>query len=153
MIWSELESSGLSILIKESGWLLPVLQSVHLCAMALLGGSELMVNLRMLGFGLFKSEPRDVVRESKPWMKFGLAGLVASGLLIFASEATKLYDSTTFRVKVVLFLLALIFTFAVRNPVAHRAFADGDRKPKTCAAVSLALWLGVAVAGRWIGFT
>ena len=46
----------------------------------------------------------------------------------------------------------LVFTFCVRNPLARRDPAVGALS-RSVALVSLALWLVVASAGRWIGFS
>jgi hypothetical protein len=68
------------------------------------------------------------------------------------SEALKLYGKEAFWVKMIALSVALAFTFAVRNPFARRDPTIGAFS-KTVASVSIALWLTVAIAGRWIGFS
>src|ERR1051325_4324042 len=47
-----LESLSIGRAVVGSTWLFPVIESVHLLALSVLGGSILLVDLRMLGFGL-----------------------------------------------------------------------------------------------------
>jgi hypothetical protein len=76
--------------------------------------------------------------------------MVVTGSLLGLSEALKLYDKRAFWVKMVALMCALVFTFAVKNPLARR---DPGLVGKPAALISLALWLTVAIAGRWIGFS
>lgn len=48
--------------------------------------------------------------------------------------------------------LCVALAFTVRNPFARRDPTIGAFS-KTVASVSIALWLTVAIAGRWIGFS
>jgi hypothetical protein len=83
-----------------------------------------------------------------------LAIMLVSGLLLFTSEATKLYYHEAFWVKMTSLLLASLFTFTVLRKVA---LADQGRvRPawsKAVALISLLLWTGVGIGGRWIGFS
>ena len=80
--------------------------------------------------------------------------MLTSGILLFTSEATKLYYHEAFWVKMISLLLAMLFTFTVMRPIA---LADPDRfRPlwsKAAAVISILLWSTVGVCGRWIGFS
>ena len=145
-----LESTGLGTAIKSSTWLFPAVESVHLLALALLGGAVLMLDLRLLGLGLTGQSSSTVERQTRPWMIGAVLVMLITGALLGVSEAVKLYDKQAFWVKMAALLGALIFTFAVRNPLARR---DPGRLGAVLAVISLSLWLTVAIAGRWIGFS
>ena len=145
------DASSLGTAIKASSWLFPAIEAVHLLALALLGGALLMLDLRMLGAGLTLQPISSVERETRPWLISALAVMVVSGVLIGCSEALKLYDKPAFWVKMAALAAAIIFTFAVKLPLARRE-ASG-LKAKSIALLSLGLWLTVALAGRWIGFS
>jgi hypothetical protein len=149
-----IEFSSLGQLIKNSAWAFAVIESIHLLALAVIGGAVLLVDLRMLGFGLRAQPLRDLARDARPWLIGSLAVLLVTGLLLFVSEAVKCYYSTPFWVKMTSLLLATTFTFTVRAKVTQAA--DGRVRPalyKLVALVSLALWFGVGAGGRWIGFS
>ena len=148
------EASSVSRAISSSPWAFAVIESCHLLGLAAIGGSVLLVDLRMLGFGLRRQAIADVAREAHPWLVGSLLVMVSTGIPLFLSEPIKCYYSTPFRIKMAALALAIAFTFTVRRKVAA---ADTARtraiEQKLVAIVSLALWLGVAASGRWIGFS
>jgi hypothetical protein len=148
------ETTGLGAAIKNTSWAFAVIESVHLLALAVIGGAVLMLDLRLLGFGLRHQPIPDVAREAQPWLVGSLAVMLVTGFALFASEATKCYYSTPFWVKMTSLALAIAFTFTVRRRVSLRE--DAGARPvllKLVALVSLTLWLGVGAGGRWIGFS
>lgn len=151
-LFENLERSAVGEAIRQSAWLFPAIQSVHLLALALLGGAVLMLDLRLLGAGLASQTPRVLERETRPWLIGAILALVASGVPLALSEALKLYGKEAYWVKMAALAAALLFTFAVRNPYARRD-ATQNALGKIIALVSIALWLTVASAGRWIGFS
>jgi hypothetical protein len=78
--------------------------------------------------------------------------MIATGVLLFLSEAVKCYYSQAFWVKITTFPVALAFTYALRQRVAEDATTTRATAALTGTA-SIALWLVVAAAGRWIGFS
>jgi hypothetical protein len=78
--------------------------------------------------------------------------MVATGLLLFVSEAVKCYYNPAFWIKITALPVALVFTYTLRAKVARRAVGV-TRETRWTAIGSLAVWLTVAAAGRWIGFS
>jgi hypothetical protein len=145
-----MEATPVGAAIKDSVWLFPAIEAVHLLALAMLGGAVLMLDLRLLGLGL-RSQPISLVaRETRPWLIGAIATLVLTGVLIGLSEALKLLDKPAFWVKMAALAASLVFTFFVKLPLARR---EPGLVAIPLAVVSLALWLTVALAGRWIGFS
>ena len=148
------EASALGEAVRTSSWAFAAIESVHLLALAAIGGAVLIVDLRLLGFGLTRQPVRELAREAQPWLVASLLVLLTTGIALFCSEAIKCYNSTPFAVKMVSLALAMLFTFTVRYKVVRM---DETRvRPlyfKLIALVSLALWFGVGAGGRWIGFS
>jgi hypothetical protein len=115
-----LEATPVGDGIKNSVWLFPAVEAVHLLALALLGGAILMLDLRLLGLGLAGQPASSVERDTRPWLIGALAVMVVTGGLLGVSEALKLYDKQAFWVKMIALACALVFTFAVKNPLARR---------------------------------
>ncbi len=138
--------------IKQSVWIFPAIEAVHLLALALLGGAVLMLDLRLLGIGLTTQSPSVIERQTRPWLIGAVSVMIATGIPLFLSEALKLYDKEAFWVKMSALIVVLVYTFAVHGPFARRDPALGALS-RTIAGVSIALWLMVAIAGRWIGFS
>lgn len=152
-IFTQIEASWIAQAIRGSLWLFPVIEACHLLALAVIGGSVLLVDLRLLGLGVTKEPVPELWREAQPWFAGSLIVMLVSGLLLFTSEPIKLYYLGAFWFKMSCLALSILFAFTVRRRVA-RAYAE--IRPiwgKLVAIVSLLLWTGVGVGGRWIGFS
>ena len=150
--WCEKSAIGESI--RNSQWLFPVIESVHLLALVLIAGAVLVVDMRLFGLGLRRQPVAQLARDAQPWFIGGLIVMLTTGFLLFLSEAIKCYYSAAFAVKMTSLLLAMVFTFTVRRKVA---LADEGRVgpfwSRLVAVVSVALWSGVGIGGRWTGFS
>jgi uncharacterized membrane protein SirB2 len=146
------EESGLGRTVRESVWAFALIESVHLLALAMIGGAVLLVDLRMLSLGMRQRPVRELAAEAQPFLNTALVVLVISGIGLFASEAVKCYYSVPFTVKISTLVVAILFTFTIRRRVA---FSPDSGRPTQMAValVSLSLWFVVAAAGRWIGFS
>jgi hypothetical protein len=145
-----IEASTLGQTIRESTWLFPAIEATHLLALALLGGSVLLIALAVLGVGL-KTPIAELHRGTRLYMNAAVIALLLTGLLLGVSEPIKLYGRQAFWVKMMSLALALLITYFVFNPQA----AKGGRGfgAQAAAALCIAAWLMVAMAGRWIGFS
>ena len=147
------QDSALGVTIRESVWMFPMVEAVHLLALALIGGAVLVVDLRLAGLVL-KSQPASMIAKSaEPWLIGGLAMMIVTGVLLFTSEALKCYYSPPFWLKMLFLSLAMAFTFTLRRHVA--ALHDHERSTRSArsvAIISVLLWSGVGLMGRGIGF-
>jgi Family of unknown function (DUF6644) len=142
------------VAMRSSPWLFPLIASIHLMGLALIGGAVLLGDLRLLGFGLTRQPLTAVTREAERWLIAGLFVMVPTGILQFMCFATKYYFLKFFWVKMAALFLVIVFTFTVRRRIVEKADeTSGHREhTKLAALVSLSLWVTVAFGGRWIGF-
>jgi len=145
-----IEASALGQTIRESTWLFPAIESAHLLALALLGGSVLIISLSVLGVGL-KTPPAEIYKSAHRYMNAAVIVLLATGLLLGISEPVKLYGRQAFLVKMISLGVALLITYAAFNPLVRRGATGFGLRSVTVA--TMAAWLLVAMAGRWIGFS
>ena len=147
------ESLWLGQFIVNSNWLFPVIEAVHLLALAVLGGAVLVVDLRLMGLGLRSRGASELWRAARPWTVAAITAMVVTGVLLFMSEPIKLYYSDSFWVKITTLPIAIAFAFTVRARVTAQAVRHTARRQLLVGALSIALWVVVAAAGRWIGFS
>lgn len=147
-IW--LDQSTLANIVRGSTWMFAAFEVVHLLGLTLLLGTLVVVDLRLFGAGLRDQTISEIAAETMPWTMTGLGLVAGSGIALAVSEASRLYDSNPFMIKMVLFILAIVFTFTfhvrLNKSEPSRAFA------RVGATVSLLLWFGVGFAGRAIAF-
>ncbi len=134
--------------LSAHAWAYPALEIVHIVGISLLLGNLVLVELRVWGFGASLPLPalaRLALRVSL--LGFGIAA--ASGLVMFSSQPDELLANRSFLVKMSLLALAGVnaAVFHVRGGLVR---LDGTARAQT--ALSLGLWLGVIICGRWIAY-
>lgn len=152
-----LEHTSVGAAIRESLWVFPAIETVHLLGMAALVGTIAALDFRLLGWMLRQKRFSELARRLLPWTWAGFALQVVTGMLLFSSEAVKLYGNPAFRLKMLLIFLAgvhaLVFECTVYRGVA--SWDDSTVPPlgaKVAGFISLLLWIGIVAAGRFIGF-
>ncbi|MBM4185011.1 MAG: hypothetical protein FJ207_12490 [Gemmatimonadetes bacterium] len=146
------EATTLGRVVRESLWMFPVIEAIHLVGLCVLGGSLLVVDFRLLGTGLKDSTIADLDRQARPWMLLGVAVMLSTGVPLFLSEAIKCYYNTAFWVKILTLPVALLFTLLVKERFARTA-TETSTSSRWVGATDLLLWFVVAAGGRWIGFS
>lgn len=144
------EATAIGTTVRESLWMFPVIECIHLLGLAMLGGAVLVVDLRLLGFGLRDQPAQELAQKLHPWLVRSLAVMISTGIPMFLSEAQKCYYSPPFWYKMCLLTLAATFALTVRRRVA--AGSSGPLRRGLTAIASLTLWFGVGFSGRWIAF-
>jgi hypothetical protein len=147
------EATWIGQTIRDSLWLFPVIEAVHLLALAALGGAVFIVDFRLLGIGL-RQPVREIARDAQHWMNVSLPVILMTGVALFLSEAVKCYYNPSFWVKMTALPLAILFTLTIKRRITRRKDDDIPRMTGTLVALtSIGLWLVTAAAGRWIGFS
>ena len=152
-----LEALPFSQAITESDWMFPTIETVHVLALTIVVGSIAMLDLRLLGVSTRNFGVMQLSEETLPWTWGAFVIAAITGMLMFVSSATTYYENLPFRIKIVLLVLAGI-NMAVFHLGAWRAVHSWNHKlpppmaSRIAASLSLIFWIGVVVAGRWIGF-
>ncbi|HTI43196.1 MAG TPA: DUF6644 family protein [Vicinamibacterales bacterium] len=139
--------------MRDSPIFFPIVATIHLMGLAIIGGAVLVVDLRLLGFGLRHQPAAVIAQDAERWLLRGLAVMIATGILLFMCFATKYYYLTFFWVKMAALFVVIVFTWSVHRRVAMGQ--DVDTRPlrsRLVAMTSLLLWTIVAIGGRYIGF-
>lgn len=140
-----------ALFLAESTPAFAVVQSIHILAFGLLGGAVLALDLSALRV-VFRDAPlAQTGRLLLPVFVASLATAGATGVLLVAAGPLKYYTNPLFAWKIGTLVVALVVHVALYPVLTAR----GDGRHRAAAAslglLSLALWFGVAVIGRWIG--
>src|SRR5271168_154315 len=111
------ESLSVGEFIRGSLWLFPAIESFHLLGLAVIGGSILLVDMRLFWLRMPSHSVRQLARDVEPWLIGSLIAMLITGSLLFTSEPIKLYHHGAFWVKMVSLILAIAFTFTIRRRV------------------------------------
>ncbi len=149
-----LDTSLLADISKAYGGVFAVVQMFHLLSLALLGGTVILADLRLLGV-VMADVPNDVVQaNTQKWFGVGLIVITLSGIFMASAVAMKLYYNEMFWAKMVSLLIGVLFFYFVRKPLLRHGVESLNPWSVRCIAVaSLVTWFTVAASGRWIGFS
>jgi hypothetical protein len=154
---TRLQDLPLPTQIRESDWMFPTIETVHVFALVLVVGTIMTVDLRLLGFANKERPFSQVASEMLPWTWAAFAVAALAGMLMFSSKALTYYNNIPFRLKMACLLLAGINMVMFHwLGTRHLEAWDRGRPPraaKLAGGASLLLWTTIVAAGRWIGFT
>lgn len=157
-IIQSIESSGIGEWMRTSVKAMPVVEAVHVMAIATVFGSIFVVDLRLLGFSDTRRPYSRVAGELLRWTWAAFVVAVVTGAMMFAANATTYAGNTPFQLK----MLALVgagVNMSVFHFVTARDIDDWDRAAspplgaRAAGALSILIWTAVIFLGRWIGFT
>jgi hypothetical protein len=150
-LFQRLAATPVGHLIRDSTWGFAIVETIHLLALAILGGTILIVDLRLLGLGLRRQSVSVLARELSPWFSGSLIAMLISGIVLTSGEAMKCYYHPAFRWKMALLAAAIAFYYTLHRKLVRSESAETTTGSRIAGAVSLALWLSVGLAGRAIG--
>lgn len=152
-----IDSTEFAETIRSSELAFPVLETLHVIAIALVVGSIAIVDMRLVGLAARNRAISEVSHEMLPWTWAAFAAATVFGVLLFAGTPIKYVEMPFFDFKILLIVLAglnmVVFEF-----VTSKSKAEWDRMPtpplavRLTGALSLAFWVSVLLCGRFIGF-
>ena len=149
-----LEQSSVAVSIRQSSWLYPFLEIIHITGIVILVGPAFMFDLRLLGLSSDLSLV-GLKRHLLTWSMRGLWLVIPSGLLLFITNAEELAKDRLFWLKMILLALAGCNAF-IFNKIIYKA-GQGDKSfnsiaAKTAALFSIVLWIAVIACGRLLAY-
>jgi len=144
--------------MRESLYLFPVVETLHVFGIVSLVSSAFLLDLRLFGVGPMRDEPVEkLARWVLPWVVAGFAVQFVTGTLMFSAEATRSAINSFFWYKMFMILgvgiNALVFHTTVYKQV--RTWNNALVAPigaRIYGTFSIILWLGIIALGRWFSF-
>jgi hypothetical protein len=155
-IFVALEQSAFAAAMRESIWLYPVANVGHIVALVCFAGAVAVIDVRLLG-GLAATTPALLIARARRFAIAALGGMVITGFMLFAAEASHVVLNPVFQLKFALIGAGLVnvalYEFSAKSAVEK--LAPGATMPlhaRIVGLVSLAVWVAVAAAGRSIAY-
>ncbi|WP_254560700.1 DUF6644 family protein [Dyadobacter diqingensis] len=151
-----LEKTSWAVNIRQSLWLYPALEIVHIVGIVLLVGAAFMFDLRLLGFS--KSLPLNgMSRHLLPWSQRGLILIIPSGILLFITNSKALAFDPVFWIKLLLLLVAALNVFIFHRFVFNdkddwRGSEELPLFSKVSAIISIIVWIAIIACGRLLAY-
>jgi hypothetical protein len=149
-----LQQTSLSVSIRESILMFPLLEGGHLLGISVSAGTIAISDLRMMGLVLKKESASDVFHQLIPWTTAGFLIMIITGTLLLISEPVKCYNSIWFRYKVLFLFLAGLNVLFFHSSRIYREIHEWEwasnppRAAKLAGWISLISWGIVIITGR-----
>lgn len=146
-----------SIQLRESLYLWPFTESLHVLCLTLFAGTAAMLDLRLLGLLLRRVPVSALTARLLPWTRAGFLVMVVTGGLLLFANPLRYYHNVFFRLKVVVLVVAGLNIWLFHSRI-HRRVSAWDLDPRAptaaraAAVISLLAWAIVIVAGRLIAY-
>ena len=143
--------------IRQSDLLFPFIEGCHIVALSLSVGLILIFDLRLLRLAFRGESAATVMQQFVPWSLPGFVIMFATGVLLFISQAEKVYLNTFFRFKMALLLLAGINASLYQLKFYPR-MAEWDKTglvpwgARLSGGISLILWAAIITLGRTMAY-
>ncbi|HCQ99836.1 MAG TPA: hypothetical protein DIU48_10475 [Acidobacteria bacterium] len=136
----------------------PIAQSFHILGIAVVMSSAVMINLRLLGLAVPSQNVSEMIGRLMPWTWWALLVNATTGLLFVVARPNRYFYNPVFSWKffclVPAVLLALvIYRMSKREPGYWEQSTRRLVSARVIASISLILWVGVVLAGRWIAYS
>ncbi|HTY92623.1 MAG TPA: DUF6644 family protein [Steroidobacteraceae bacterium] len=153
-----LQASAWGTAVRESTWLFPTIETLHVLSLVTVVGSIMVVDLRLLNLASRDRSVRELTEDVLPWTWTAFVCAAITGSLLFSSSAVRYSGIWQFETKMCLLVLAGI-NMAIFHLGAYRSVDQWDRAParppfaaKLAGGVSLLIWVTIVGLGRWTGF-
>jgi len=156
-IFHYIDATQSSTSLRESFYVFPVVEGIHVISLAISVGLVIWFDLRLVGL-ILKDQPVSAVfRPIRPFMLTGFGIMFATGIALFWALALRCYASPFFWIKMVFLLLAGInigiYHFTIdRRQTEWDSMTVPPTRARIAGLVSLVLWIGVIAAGRLMAY-
>lgn len=130
-------------------WAFPLVQNLHFIGFAFSIGTIAIVDLRLLGLAMRRQSTAELAADLAPWTLVGLALMLITGPLMFSADAVAYHNNPSFRFKMVVLCVALLFHFTLHRKATR---TEVPLAAKFAGGLSLLLWTAVVAGGRMIAF-
>jgi len=136
----------------------PLAQTLHILGISVVMGSIVMVDLKFLGVALPSQNVSEMIARLMPWTWWALPLNAVTGLLFVVARPFRYFYNPVFGIKFSLLVPAVVLAFVVyqlnRRELGYWEHSLARRvSGRVIAALSLVLWVGVVMAGRWIAYS
>jgi hypothetical protein len=152
-----LNDQPFSVALREGDWPFPIIETIHILGLSLSVGVIMWVDLRLLGLTMRRERVSDVVNQLEPWAIGGFTVMFISGFLLLLAEPMKCYTTLSFRLKAIMLVSAALNVWYFHAKV-YPTVAEWDETPvlpwraRMVGILSMTLWFGIIIAGRWTAY-
>lgn len=153
----DLQKTALSTFIAMTQFVIPILQCIHIIAVAMLLTGFIMLNGRIF-MTANKSRTLDqTLNRFMPWVWWCLLVLLITGVLMAIGEPPRDLTNPAFWTKMVFVPVTALLTLWFQKSMRRHSLAwdtptGGPAAVKAASVGFIVLWLVIMALGRWIAY-
>jgi magnesium-transporting ATPase (P-type) len=152
-----LSRTHISVAFQSADWFVPLVQTVHIIAIAILLTSVYVLSFRLIGLTRGAQALATLTAKSTPWFWTALCVLLVSGTLLTITEPARELLNWAFRIKMllVLALAGMLWMVQLRmrqNPEYWTASPARRHAARAIGIVAVIVGACIVTAGRWIAY-
>jgi magnesium-transporting ATPase (P-type) len=152
-----LSRTDVSVAFQSANWFVPLVQTVHIIAIAILLTSVYVLSFRLIGLTRGAQPLATLAAKSTPWFWTALCVLLLSGVLLTITEPARELLNWAFRVKMlmVLALAVILWRLQLRmrqNPDYWTESPARRHAARAFGVAAVIVGAGIVTAGRWIAY-
>lgn len=152
-----LESTRLSVTIQSVGWIIPLIQSIHILTIGIVFIAILTIAMRILGWMRMDQAFGEVVNRFSPWIGRGLVVLALTGITLVVGEPIRELMSLSFWLKMGLLAIGITSAVVFRRSLEPTVLTAGrehefSAATRSAAMATVLLWLAIIFLGRAIAY-
>ena len=152
-----LSRTGVSVAFQSANWFVPLVQTVHIIAIAILLTTVYVVSFRLVGITRGAQPLATLSARSAPWIWTALCVLLASGILLTITEPARELLNWVFRLKMLMVsalaaILWMVQSRMRRNPQYWTESPVRRRAARAIGIAAIVVGAGIVTAGRWIAY-
>lgn len=149
-------ASPISITIQSISWLIPIVQSIHIIAIAAVMASAVLLNTRIAGLANSSEGFDTLLGRYLPWVWRALPVLAISGIILIIGEPERELMSYVFWIKMALLIVALSLCAMIARAASPQPLADLSPETRgrlrVLALLCLTALVGIIACGRLIAY-
>jgi len=152
-----LSRTHVGIAFQSANWFVPLFQTVHIIAIAILLTSVYVVSFRLMGITRGGQPLAVLAAKAKPWIWSALCVLLGTGILLTIREPARELLNWAFRVKMLMVLalagmLLLVQICLRRSPEYWTESPARRRAARAIGIATVIIGAGIVTAGCWIAY-
>jgi magnesium-transporting ATPase (P-type) len=152
-----LSRTSLSIAFQSANWFVPLVQTIHIIAIAILLTAVYVVSFRLIGVTRGGQPLAALAAKSTPWVWIALCVLLCTGILLTITEPARELLNWVFRAKMLMVaaLAAILLVVQRRTRRSPEYWSASPARRLAARAIGIAVVIigaGIVTAGRWIAY-
>ncbi|MEQ8708009.1 MAG: hypothetical protein RIC36_03400 [Rhodospirillales bacterium] len=149
-----LQSSDAATALRKSFWVYPVINAGHILGLAMIFGSILPMDLRLIGFWQ-KTDYQQLAKVLVPVAATGVLLALTTGIALFSARPLDYAFKPLFQIKIAIIIMVVLNALLLHRTTLWTTAPTEGQPPsrfRIAGIISITGWVSVIITGRFLGY-